>query len=69
MGGACGTNGKKERCIQGYGVLVGRPEEKNHLKDLDVDGRIILKLIFKKWNGGIWSGLNWLRIGAGGGIL
>ena len=23
----------------------------NHLEDLDVDGRTILKLIFNKWNG------------------
>ena len=28
-----------------YGVLLGKPEVKNHLKDLDVDGRIILKRI------------------------
>jgi hypothetical protein len=31
-------------------VLVGRPEGKDHLEDLDIDGRIILKLIFKKWD-------------------
>jgi hypothetical protein len=24
-----------------------------HLEDRDVDGRIILKLIFRKWDGGI----------------
>jgi hypothetical protein len=30
---------------------VGKPEETDHLKDLDVDGKIILKWIFKKSNG------------------
>jgi hypothetical protein len=34
-----------------YRVLVGRPEGKSHLKDLDIDGRIILKWIFKKCDG------------------
>jgi hypothetical protein len=29
---------------------------------------IILKLIFKKLDGA-WTGLNWLRIGTGGGLL
>jgi len=32
-------------------VLVGRPEGKNYLEDLDADVRIILKWIFKKWDG------------------
>ena len=30
---------------------MGRVEEKNNLKDLGVDGRKILKLAFKKWDG------------------
>ena len=30
---------------------MGKPEVKSHLQDLDVDGRIVLKWIFKKWNG------------------
>ena len=35
-----------------YRILVGKPEGKNHLEDPVVDGRIILKLIFRKWEGG-----------------
>ena len=34
------------------------------MEDTGIDERIILKLIFRKWNG-----LFWLRIGTGGGLL
>jgi hypothetical protein len=34
-----------------YRDLVGKPEGKIPLEDLGVDGKIILKLIFKKWDG------------------
>jgi len=40
---------------------------RDHLEDLDLDGRIILKLILKEWNGDAWTGLLWLRTGTGGG--
>jgi hypothetical protein len=42
--------------------------EGDHLGDPGVDGRIILKASFKKWDGA-WTGLSWLRIGTGGGLL
>jgi hypothetical protein len=48
---------------------VGTPEGKNLLNDLGVDGRIILKLTFKKWEWEVWTGLIRLRIVTGGGLL
>jgi len=49
-------------------LLCGDIQETNDLEDLDVSGRIILKWVFKKYDGGVWSGLIWLRIGIGGGL-
>ena len=41
-----GTRGKRGA----YRILVGKPEGKNHLGDLGVGIRIILRWIFKTWN-------------------
>jgi hypothetical protein len=35
----------------------------------DVDGMIILRCIFRKWEGVVGTGWSWLRIGTGGGHL
>jgi hypothetical protein len=50
------------------GFWWGDLREGDHLGDSGIDGRIILKWIFKK-SDGAWTGLSWLRIGTGGGIL
>jgi len=45
----------------------GNLRERGHLEDPGVDGRIILRCIFRKWNVGVSTGSSWLRIGTGGG--
>jgi hypothetical protein len=52
-----------------YSVLVGRPEGRRHLEHSGVEGAIILKWIFEKWDGWGWTGFIWLRIGTGVGLL
>jgi len=44
-------------------------KNKVHLKDPGVDGRIILRWIFRRWDGRVCTGLIWLRIGTVGGHL
>jgi hypothetical protein len=62
MGRACSTESGRERIVQCFGgeIPTGEP---------GVDGRIILRWIFRNWDVGLWIGLGWLRIETGGGQL
>jgi hypothetical protein len=48
---------------------VGKPEGKIPLGRLRREWEDNIKLDLQKWDGGAWTGLIWLRIGAGGGLL
>jgi hypothetical protein len=64
MGGECSAYEGEERLIQGmwWGNLI----EREDMGDPSVDGRIILRWIFRQWDVWVWIGSSWLKIGIGG---
>jgi hypothetical protein len=58
------TNGGKERFRQVFWWETLR--EKYQLEDPGVDGKVILRFIFREWNVGASTELIWLSLGAGG---
>ena len=65
MGEACSMyEGEKEVYT---GFWWGNLRVRDHLEHPDVDGRIILRRIFRKWDVSAWTGQIWFRKGTGGG--
>ena len=52
MGRTCSTYGRDVYT----GFWWGSPREREYLEDPGVDGRIILRRIFRKWDVGTWTG-------------
>jgi hypothetical protein len=67
IGGECSTYGRRGEVCTGFWWETLR--ERDHWRDPGVDGRIILRRIFRKWKVGVWTGLRWLRIETCGGHL
>jgi hypothetical protein len=59
-------------CIEERGThrgLVGKSKGKSPFGNSGLDGKVILRWIFRKWDGWVRTGLIWLRIGTGGGHM
>jgi hypothetical protein len=50
-------------------IWSGNLRETDNLEDPAIDGRIIFRRVFWKWDVGVWTGSSWLRIGTGGGRM
>jgi hypothetical protein len=44
-------------------------KERDHVEDIRVDGKIILKCIFREWCEKVWTALLWFSIRTSGGQL
>jgi hypothetical protein len=60
MGWAWSAYGGEKKRI--YRVLVGKPEGKGRLGEPGIDGKIILRCIYRKYDMRVWSGSRWLKM-------
>jgi len=56
-------------CNVGSWFWWGNLRKRDHWGGPDAGGRIILRWIFRKWEGVVGTGWSWLRIETGGGHL
>ena len=54
---------------EAYRILVVKLKERDHLEDIGIGERIILKWTFKMWGWRVWTELVWFRIETGGRLL
>jgi hypothetical protein len=69
MDWVCGTHGERRNL---HNILVGKHEGKGPLGRRRHRSEDNIKMDFKilnKWDGRMWSGLMWRRVGASGGLL
>ena len=61
MGWACGGYGGENKCIY-TGFWWARVKERDHMQDLDINGRIALTCILREEDERMWTGFIWLMI-------
>jgi hypothetical protein len=66
MSGACSTYGGKARGIR---ILMGRPGGRRPLGRPRRTWEDNIKMDLQEVGWGTWTGLSWIRIGTGGGLL
>jgi hypothetical protein len=67
VGGACGTHGRGEKSVQGFG---GKPKKESTWKTKAyVGGKMGSEWILGRLAWGVWIGFDWLRTGTSGGLL
>jgi hypothetical protein len=47
----------------------GNLSEIDHWADPGIDGRVLLRWIFRKWDVRVWTGISWLKVETGSGHL
>jgi len=67
MGRVCSAYGGRRKAYTEF--WWGNLRKRGRLDDPGVDGRIILRWIFRKWDLEVWTGSGWFRIGTDGNRL
>jgi hypothetical protein len=66
VGRACGTHGRGEKRVEGFGGKARRKKPLERPRRRWEDG---IKMDLREIGWGVWSGFTWLKIGTAGGLL